>query len=403
MTTEYLDNLAGPKDASTTPRELIVQLILSATSTYTYGEGDKYRTRKLLEWSDELLQKSEDICLQAMLLEVRLFHLHETGDYRGCIEPARAFLASTKESIRQDPSILSESTNAQLGVIQVFMAERLVTEVSSDADFEDSLQIIKEWQPLNPVNPSNRENITLGIQSRALAKLHKDHGSLDEGRRELRRYLSLYAVNNRPEEGWAAGDLAHILLELGQPGEAELVIRQYLNPRQACLTTEQRRGNRRTDTMYLEMVLCEAFLLQGRTEECEESLQDLLSRFRSFSVLWYFEQFRLFAVQATLARLRHINGRYSEALVYWQDALDTCLEHLNVGHQEGNWGRQTFFPSIVLFSMAHCWYELGEREKADALRIETETVLQVTACRPWVLALGTYWLAWVRDRMEKFR
>ena len=139
MTTEYLDNLAGPKDASTTPRELIVQLILSATSTYTYGEGDKYRTRKLLEWSDELLQKSEDICLQAMLLEVRLFHLHETGDYRGCIEPARAFLASTKESIRQDPSILSESTNAQLGVIQVFMAERLVTEVSSDADFEDSL------------------------------------------------------------------------------------------------------------------------------------------------------------------------------------------------------------------------------------------------------------------------
>ncbi|KAI0972419.1 hypothetical protein F4678DRAFT_430226 [Xylaria arbuscula] len=403
LTTDYLDSLAAPEDTSTTPRELIVQLILSATSTYTYGEGDKYRTGKLLEWSDELIKKSEDICLQAMALEVRLFHLHETGDYRGCIEPARAFLASTKVSIRQNPSILSESTNAQLGIVQVFMAERLVTEVSIDADFEESLQIIKNWQPLNTVNPSTRENITLGIQSRALAKLHKDHGSLEDGKKELRRYLSLYAVKNRPEEGWAAGDLAHILLELGEPGEAELVIRQYLNPRQASLTAEQRHGNRRTDTMYLEILLCEVFLSQSRAIECEENLQDLLTRFRSFGVLWYFEQFRLFVVQATLARLRQKHERYSEALVYWEDALDTCLSHLNVGYQEGNWGRQTFFPSIVLLSMAHCWYELGERGKADALRIESETVLQVTAPRPWVLALGTYWLAWVRDRIEVFR
>ncbi|KAI1179558.1 hypothetical protein F4777DRAFT_574864 [Nemania sp. FL0916] len=323
---EYLDNLAASENTSApTPRDLITRLVMEAVAII---RGDETQILEEFGWGGELIKKTKDTCLWTEAIE--------------------------------------------LGVLQVSIAEHLVTELPVNTNFKNNIAIIRSWRPLNPESPSTREKVTLGIQCRALGKLFKDRGDLEEGMKEFYRYLSTYAVQGRSEEGWVA----------------------------EAMTAEQCRSDRSGDTMYLEVLLCETFLLQGRITECEAHLQDLLDRLCNFESLFHVDAFQIFIVQATLARLRQMDGRYSEALAYWRAALDTCVTELDTGQRKGKWSRNTFFPSVVLLSMAHCLQELGETKEGDMLCVEAEQNLQATAPHTWALALGTYWLSWVRARVE---
>ena len=72
------------------------------------------------------------------------------GNYDGGIQAAKAFLLATKDSLAKNPVLLNELTNSQIGVIQVTLAELLVTEVSVDENFEESLALLRGWSPLTP-------------------------------------------------------------------------------------------------------------------------------------------------------------------------------------------------------------------------------------------------------------
>ena len=54
-----------------------------------------------------------------------------------------------KEELRQCPELFDELTNAEIGIMQVVLAEYLVTEVSADGVFEESLSMLHSWKPLN--------------------------------------------------------------------------------------------------------------------------------------------------------------------------------------------------------------------------------------------------------------
>jgi tetratricopeptide (TPR) repeat protein len=365
----------------------------------TYGEGNELKNKDLLEWVDELLIPSSNLFLKARALEVRLaIGFYELGNYVGGVKAVKAFLPTAKDAISRNPALLNELTNAQIGVVEITLAEFLVTEVSIDDNFEESLGLLRGWSPLNPDAPSVKEGITLGIRTRTLGKVFKDHGDWKESGIELKEYLDTYAIKGSQSEGWAAGDLAHVFMEMSRFREAEPVLLECLKPRQSFQTPKERVRDRRSDTMYLEMQLGECLLLQGRYVEAEEKLQELLARFRSFGSLWHFEKFRVFFILTALARLRHLTDRFDLALKYWEEALEYSVTELDIENQKDNWGRNTFFPSIVLLSISDCHSELGNMKYALELQREANETLENCAPRRWVLGLGSYWLTWLKKR-----
>ena len=64
-----------------------------------------------------------------------------------------------KEELRQYPELFDELTNAEIGIMQVVLAEYLVTEVSADRDFEESLSMLHSWKPLNSEQPIEKRRM----------------------------------------------------------------------------------------------------------------------------------------------------------------------------------------------------------------------------------------------------
>jgi tetratricopeptide (TPR) repeat protein len=381
-----------------TPSERIAELILNAN--LAYGQGDPSKNVKLLKWMDELLFDSKNLYLRARALEFRVaVSFYEAGDYAGGSAKLDSFLKDANQVIDSNPTSQNELINAQVGTLRVRYAEYLCTEVSTAAEYGKSLELLQSWMPLNPQLPSRKELVTISIQARMLGKLFKDHGECEKSEIVFKKYLSEYGVKGSQEEGWAAGDLAHSLMEMDRAPEAEEILIKYLTPRHAFRNPMERTADRRSDTMYLEMLLGECFLLQKQYDKAERIMKELQSRFNTFEFLAHFERFRYFFVLTALARCYHLTDRFLDALGYWKLALKYCVDDLNVEKQEGKWSRNTLFPNIVLLSIADCYFELDNMEESWELQKEAETVIRSCAPTRWVLGLGTYWLRWVEHKM----
>jgi tetratricopeptide (TPR) repeat protein len=369
----------------------------------TYGEGNELKNKDLLEWVNELLIPSSNLFLKARAFEVRLaIGFYESGNYIGGAKAAKAFLQTARNAIARNLAPVTKLTNAQIGAIEITLAEFLVTEVSVNDDFEESLELLQKWSPLDPNAPSAKEWDTLGKRSRILGKVFKDRGDWIKSEIELKKYLDTYTVKGSQSEGWAAGDLAHVLMETSRSSEAEHILRECLESRRGLQTPKERFRDRRSDTIFLEMQLGECLLLEERYPESEKLLQELLmvfKHFRSSGTLWHFEKFRVFFILTALARLHHLTNYFVEALKYWEQALDYSVTELDIGYQKGNWGRNTFFASIVLLSISDCHSELGNKKYALELQREADVALDECAPRRWVLGLGSYWLKWLREKI----
>jgi tetratricopeptide (TPR) repeat protein len=306
LSIQYMDSIVD-QAWSLTSRQLVAQMVLDADII-----GEKVieeKSREFLEWLRLLLESPQYILLKAREFENILgIRYYGVRDYLGGVNAMKEFLAPIKKELHQRPELLDELTNAEIGVMQIILAEYFVTEVSADGDFEESLSLLHSWKPLNSEQPSRKEKNTLGILTQKLGKVYKDRGDWKEAENELRRFLELYAAKGQAHEGWAAGDLAHVLMEMGNQDDAKLILKRYLAPRQSVLGAGERAKDRRSDTTYLEMQLGECFLLQGRITEAEEMMEDLIQRFRSFGTLFHFEKFRVFFILSGLARLRHLNN-----------------------------------------------------------------------------------------------
>ncbi|KIM97100.1 hypothetical protein OIDMADRAFT_32133 [Oidiodendron maius Zn] len=400
LSIKCFESLMPKSPAGLTPCEQVANLILDAN--ITYGQGDTAKNAYLLAWMDDLLESSSNLYLKARALEVRLaIDFYDVGDYLGGVKAAKTFLTGAKEAIKAKPELLDELTNAQFGVIEGTIAELLVIEVSVAENFEESRALLQGWSALNPAAPSSKEAITLGIRSRIRGKLSKDHGDWVVGEGQLKEFLDIFAVRGSQTEGWAAGDLAHVLMEMKHEKEAEKVLVKYLQPRRESQTHKERMRDRRSDTIYLEMLLGECLLLQNRYKEAEDTLQDVLQHLQNFESLWHFEKFRILFTLSALARLRHQADQFSSALEYWGKVLDYCLKELDTYKQKGKWGRDTLIPRIVLLSMADCYFELGNQEHALVLQQEALESIHSCAEQRWILGLGTYWLDWIKMKINQ--
>lgn len=400
LSPEYLESLACPATRQFQPCELVAKLILDAN--FTYGQGDTSKNAFLLTWIDDLLKSSSNLWLKARALEVRLaLTYYEAGDYAGGVHACEAFLASVKDAQLANETVMDELTNSQVGIIEATLSELLVTEDSASDNFDKSKALLQDWSPLKPTCPSTKEKITHGNISRIHGKLLKDHGDWKESELQFKLFLDKYAVKRSQTEGWSAGDLAHVLMEQSRPAEAEEVLLKYLGPRQMFQTQDERAQDRRSDTMYLEMLLGESLMLQGRFDEADEALQNLLQHFHSFGKLWHFERFRVAFIMTILARIRQLTGQLYAAVEYWEKTLKYCLEELDVGNQKGKWDRKSFMPSIAILSMSDCYFDLGNQDHALGLQREVSQLLESSNAQPWILGLGSYWLEWLKFKANK--
>ena len=296
---------------------------------------------------------------------------------------------------------LDQLANAQLGMLEITLAELIVTEVDLDADFDESLPLLRSWTPIHPNSPSQKESMALGILSQMLGKILKDKGEFPESAAELTHYLDAYAVPGSQNQGWATGDYAQVLMEMGQVDQAEETLLALLRKRPSYSDPEEKAKDRRSDIMFIDIQYGECLHLRRRFQEAEEKLLELRVKFQRFGELWDFEKTRVFFILSALARTAEGEKQFSKALLYWQEALNYAITSMNRGHQVGKWERDTFLVSVVIYSLADCYYELGNLEQARALRKEAEETQRVHQRMCWMMGLGTYWLAELKRRMSE--
>jgi tetratricopeptide (TPR) repeat protein len=344
---------------------------------------------------DELLKTSNNMGLKARALSVGLvIHFYESGNYEGGIQACEEFLESVKQAEESGEITIDELTNAEIGIIHSTLAELLVTEVGSDSErFVRSKALLRSWSPLKTSAPSRKETFAQGAQARILGKVLET---------QFKVYLDKYATKGTQPEGWSAGDLAHTLMEQGRAAEAEDILRKYLKPRQAEQTPEMKARDRRSDTMYLEMLLGESLMLQGKYEESERLMQQLLKHFLDFGdELWHFERFRVAFVMTVLARIHHLKGDYYLAIMYWNKMIDYCENKIDVDEQKGKWDRRSFMPLIAELSLSDCYFELGSEEIGLRRQEHSVVLLENTDGQSWILGLGTYWMELLMMKMRK--
>lgn len=404
LSVELLDTLASPDHGTwrLRPSEVAAKLVLDGD--LTYGQGEPKKNAYLLAWVDRFLQTSSNIYLQARALSVRLvITYYESGNYTGGINACKKFLHYVNEAKETGQATIDELSNAEIGIIQSTLAELLVTEVCSDSDrFAESKTLLQSWSPRNPDAPSRKEKFVLGERSRILGKILKDHGEWAKSQARFKEYLDKYALKGTQPEGWSAGDLAHTLMEQGHPKEAEKTLRRYLLPRQGFQTPGIRVRDRRSDTVYLEMLLGESLWLQGENKESQELMQELLNYFLSLDdELWHFEKFRVAFVMTVLARIHHLKGEYRQAVACWTRVIDYCESKMDVNEQRGKWDRNSFMPLIAELSLSDCYFEL--REEDIGMRYQTHSLglLKNANTQRWILGLGTYWLKTLMIKARK--
>lgn len=347
LSNEYLRSVRGDGILLNAVEQAAL-LILDAN--ITYGEGDDTKNTQLLSWAEELLTDTSHVFLKGRALELGLaIEFYEQGNYEGGAAAAREFLGTFKDVD------VDERTNAQIGMIEVVLAEMLVTEPDLDANFDASLSIYKGWQPMNSQSPSTREKVTWGVISQTRGQTYKDKGDWQTSANELTNYLAKFAISGSQNEGWAAGDLAQVLMEMGRLDEAETIFKDHLEKRTKLMTPRERERDRRSDTMFLEINAAELLLLQGRINDAEREYLQLQKRFEKFasrSELPHFEKTGVFFVLCGLARAAQIRGDYSLSLTRWREVLDYSSKSMDLGFQRGKWGTDSYYTGVILISMA---------------------------------------------------
>lgn len=388
LSTEYLRSI---KDDGILLNAAEQAALMILDANITYGEGDDAKNTQLLSWAGELLTDTSHVFLKGRELELGLaIGYYERGNYEGGASAARAFLKTVKD-IAPD-----ERTNAQIGMIRAVLAEMLATEPDLDSDFETSLSIYAGWHANKPESPSTREKMALGVISQTRGQTHKDKGDWQTSANELTSYLAKFAVPGSQHEGWAAGDLGQVFMEMGCLDEADAVLKEHLVKRLRPMTPRERERDRRSDTMFLEINAAELLLLQGRNDDAEQEYLKLNKRFDRFALraeLPHFEKTRVYFILCGLSRAAQIRGDYALALERWEEVLDYGNTVMDLGFQRGKWGRDSYYTGVVLISMANCLMdEIGGREKeAEAAEREGEALLKKHARKCWMLGLGSYW------------
>ena len=297
---------------------------------------------------------------------------------------------------------LDQPTNAQLGLLEITLAELLTTEVTLDTDLQPSLNLLRQWKPLHPTSPSQKERTTLGVLSQTLGQVYEDKGDWFASAEELKRYLKDYVVTGSQNEGWAVGDYAQVLMEMGRMDDAESALYALISKRSTTnMADDEKNRDRRSDIMFIDIQWAECTYLRGRYPEAENLCTQLLAKFDSFGGdLWHFEKTRYFSILCALARIAQATKDYGKAFGFWEQALRYATDNMDTGFRRGKWCRNAFLVSVVIYSQADCLYGLGDLRRARTLREEVERTLnaQRRACR--MLGLGTYWLEEVRGWMD---
>jgi tetratricopeptide (TPR) repeat protein len=271
------------------------------------------------------------------------------------------------------------------------MADMLVTEGGLDANYERTMAILKDWQPLKPESPSQRERIIAGIRTQTRGKVLKDKGDWESAAKELQDYIDNYAISGSESEGWATGDLAHVLRELGQVQKAEDVLIPQLKKRQASLPESDMASVRKDDMVFLEIQSAECMILREEYDEAEKKLRELKDRFERFSTLNYTERIRFFFILHALARCAQGKMLFKTALDLWAETVEYATAKLDNGVSTGKWGRNSYFIAVALLSMSVCHYELGANEEGKKLGDEAKEALAKTSKMLWWVCLGTAW------------
>jgi hypothetical protein len=190
-----------------------------------------------------------------------------------------------------------------------------------------------------------------------------------------------------------------------QTDKAEEILMRYLGLRHNNRQPEEISDSRENDTTYLEMLLGECYLCQGKYLKAEQVVLRYQKKLQGYSRLHFHERFRYFFSLTVLARCYHLSGKFKDGLKYWTEAWSYCANELNVGKQQGKWSEATIFPNIIQLSMLDCNYELGNLPEFPDQRGRSEKLIKDTMTY-WVPGLATYWLTWVRDKLiaqEKMR
>ncbi|KAK5994660.1 Protein SERAC1-like protein [Cladobotryum mycophilum] len=270
--------------------------------------------------------------------------------------------------------------NATKGDLVLSFAENLI----KDNELSRAKTELEAWRPLSTESPSTMEKIVVQSRSVTLGRILKSQGHFHEALPWFEKlFHELTDEEHFVSTGWQMvmfSNLADLYCEVGRPTAAESAL-------QAELKVIYARGWENISTgRRLQLALIETFIRRGMFEMAETCLVKLLPQFEAITEPNVVTATGYFRTWVGLARISHLQSRWDEAFLRWNEALGII--------KKSKWPKG-FNHGLVLYSLAQVLFQTGDMEGSHAALERAKVSLQFEERKYWIVGLGSYWYDYV--------
>ena len=242
---------------------------------------------------------------------------------------------------------------------------------------------LSKFSPLNYDCPSTMERLVLKRKKITVGKIYRYEGRFREARECLTPSLGEDAALDGVTGRSRISHLAAVLCELGKPDKAQEILKSEIELMETLETQNLRQGR------GLRLALAEALVEQKLLKEAEDIYSTLKELFRNTPNTDTTTQMCDMRIRVGLARISHLKNYWSDALGYWEEALQASMKW-----EEG------FIRMIIYYSIGDVKSELGISDSRSFLR-KADKLLEREGRQFWWTALGTSWLNFIWRRLGR--
>lgn len=328
----------------------------------------------------ELMQDDEDCNILALATDRESALLRMSGKLQQSNEALEKFIHTVAFSKNVNSSETDASWNAQRGSLVVSFAENLIQE----SEFTRAQNELSEWNPINPLFPSTREQMILRTKNLALGKVFRFEGHFEKALPYFTDLLRQSEIDvffeGTVHHRILLSNIADMYCELGQPARAAEVLKVELQNISTGSTLSVNNERR------LHLSMAESLLRQNYLDEAEQCLQDLRPAYDACKDKEMLTRLGIFRMWMGLARISHLRSQWDDALARWHEALHVL--------ETATW-EQPFTIGVVRYSVAYVLYRLGRFRESSKLLDEAKSDLAREGRKFWIVGLGSYWFDYV--------
>ncbi|EFQ99028.1 LipA and NB-ARC domain-containing protein [Nannizzia gypsea CBS 118893] len=326
----------------------------------------------------DLLHGSEEHYLQTWVAHRESKILRFEGDLAGSSAALEQQVNNLKTQNFQVAS--NPRWNAHLGRIISSYAENSILQNGC----VHAQEALEAWNPLNPKNPSSMEIAVLKSRNINLGRILKNQGNFEGALPYFEEmFLDVTDRHCNESEGWHMAlfaNLSDLYCELGHPEKAEAVLKKQLE------IIYMRGWESISGGVRIQLAMAESFIRRGLFQKAEGCLLKLVSLCKPSEKMTVSARTNSFLVWTGLARVSHLQCRWSDAIDRWHRALELV--------ESAGWVK-SFNHGLILHSIAQIQFRMKKIDESEKTLRRAKASLAADDRKYWIVGLGSYWYDYV--------